>query len=173
MVKFCYNVVMQLKRKNILRIWRYGWMIVGLVLIIFVLSKGIITSRSVTYQLDFRETIGPDITGWYPEKRTHFEGDSLQLLAEPIYMKVYSPIDFEHLSLDGQMYPVDKNIRLGLKQKDGSWQYQNIDSEYFSLNFDLSEALVRRNQLEFILSVPDMATSTISLKNNWRLILAR
>lgn len=164
---------MQIKQTTILKAWRYILLVASLVVIIFILSGAIITERTIVYELNFQKTIGPDVTGWYPESRTSFSENSLLLLAEPIYLKVYSPIDFDRLSIEGQLYPVDKTIRLGLKQTDGSWQYQEINSEYFALNFDLKNVKARRNQLEFILSVPDLATSTISLKNNWRLILER
>jgi hypothetical protein len=158
----------------VVKIFRYFWLALALALVFYLLSQAIVTKRTLVYHLDFSHYLTRDIYGWYPEVRTKFLNNKLNLLAEPIYLKVYMPVDFKTLTLEGTFNFQTEGIHLGLRQKDGSWFWQTITMPDFSLNFSLAEARVKKNQLELILAVPDLvATSTLSLDNNWQLILQR
>ncbi len=168
-------------QKIIVRIWRYFWLAAGLLVVLFVLSRAIYTQRNLLYQPDFTKSITANIRGWYPESRLSAISSAsvaaVDLIAEPVYLKVYSPVDFEIMTIEGSIYPYladDKEIKLGLRQSDGSWDFKNIVNQDFSLSFDLSQAQIKSNQLELILSIPDMSTGDrISLANNWQIILSR
>ena len=81
---------MTIKRKSFIKALRYIWWLMGLVLILFVIGQSIITERVINYQLDFDESISPDLTGWYPELRLAYNpgADQAQLLAEPLYLQI-------------------------------------------------------------------------------------
>ena len=173
---------MKFDTKLIIRIWRYIWLLAGLVLILFIISKAIFTQRILIYNLDFSQAISTDIRGWYPESRISqlslLSRDGVDLIAEPVYMKVYSPVDFDLLTIEGSLKPFsphgEQDIKLGLKQQDNSWDWQNIDDNDFVLNFDLENARVYRNELEFILSVPTMVDQArLGLVNNWQITFSK
>jgi hypothetical protein len=157
-------------------IFRSIWLIVAAAIVLYIIGQAIVTDREIVYQIDNTDSITRDITGWYPEQRTIFleEEHSLQLRSEPLYMQVYTPIDFKTLKVAGDIYFKSETVRLGLKQEDGSWEYRDVTSENFMFEYDLSQAQVKKNKLELILSVPDLtATSTVTLSNNWILSLER
>ncbi|MFA6307565.1 MAG: hypothetical protein WCS88_00030 [Patescibacteria group bacterium] len=163
-----------INKNIIIQFFRYLWVAIGIVIILFILSQAIYTKRNLEYNLDFSKTITKDIKSWYPEQRLN---NVFELLAEPVYMKIYTPIDFERLTVSGGIFsPAENDIKLGIKQNDGSWDFQQIEivDDYFSNVFDLTNAQIKNNQLEMILSIPNMTSSArISLKNNWKLILSR
>jgi hypothetical protein len=168
---------MTIKKNSFSKILSYIWWLIGLVIILFIVSQNIITERVINYQLDLADSISPDLTGWYPEVRLAYNPsiDQAQIINEPLYLQVYRPVDFETLAIEGSIGFIDEDIRLGLKQTDNSWQWQNISSQDFLLQFDLDNAKVSRNKLELILSIPDLHnnTSTVDLSNNWQIILQR
>ncbi len=167
---------MLIRRLVIIKIWRYLWLAAALALIGYVLSRGIVTSRLWEYKLDWRRPISHDIYGWYPEQRTQFDvvNDRLEVLGEPLYLQVYSPVKFNLLTIEGSLDYSGENIKLGLKQQDGSWQFKDIGSSDFSLSWILDKVQVRRNKIEMILSISDLRpTSTIYLMNNWHLKFSR
>ena len=47
-------------------------------------------------------------------------------------------------------------VSIGLKQKDGSWEMQEVEAEQFTLEFSLKNALIKNNRLEFIMSLPEI-----------------
>lgn len=165
----------------IIHFFRYLWIAIGLAVILFVLSQAVFTKRILQYNLDFSQSVSQDILGWYPESRIIFSplsGDDIFGLAgEPIYMKIYTPIKFKNLNINGSIFSNQaEDIRLGLRQNDGSWYFQKLEliDNYFSADFDLAKAQIRNNQLEIILSVPKLfAPHPVSLENNWKVILSR
>ncbi len=168
---------MRISKILIIKIFKHIWWLIAFSIIIYILSSNIVTKRTLEYSIDFNNTLTKDIHGFYPEVRTMFlqESNKLEIRSEPLYLKLYTPINFEVLTVKGSLEPFTENITLGLKQKDGSWYYQNIAYEDFSLDYILDEALVKNNKLELILSIPNLnnSTSTIRLHNNWQLILNR
>lgn len=166
-----------MNKKIIIQFFHYLWIVMGLAIVFFVLSQAIYTKRSLEYNLNFSESISRNIRGWYPEKRISSTPivNNFSVLAEPIYMKIYSPIDFKQMSVKGAIYfEGAEDINLGLKQKDGSWDFKKIEDQDFFINLDLTKAQIRNNQLEIILSIPDIASSTeLSLIDNWQIILSR
>ncbi|MCD4760926.1 hypothetical protein K8R42_03450 [bacterium] len=147
----------------------------------------------MSYKLDFHQSLSRDIVGWYPESRisqaSFLSIDGVGLVAEPVYMKIYSPIDFEIMTVEGSIDTRgQEDVKLGLKQTDGSWDFKQIKNKPstfieeskkvrgkdFSISFDLDQARVKRNQLELILSAPALSnTSSLGLVNNWQIILNR
>lgn len=173
---------MALNKSIIVRFFRYLWIAISVAVILFVLSQAIYTKRTLEYYLDFSKPVSKDIRGWYPEIRLSevsiaSQSGAFDLVAEPVYMKIYTPIDFKNMNINGGIFPhQEKDIRLGLRQTDGSWEFKNIVIEnfQFSSDFDLSNAQIRNNQLEIILSVPGMQNpSRVSLVNDWKIILSR
>ncbi|MBT6691461.1 hypothetical protein HOB10_03980 [Candidatus Parcubacteria bacterium] len=161
---------------SVIIIFRYIWLIVATSIIIYILGQAIVTTREIVYQIDNSDSITRDITGWYPEQRLVFatEDQTLRIVAEPLYLQAYIPVDFKTLTVAGDIYFGAETIRLGLKQADGTWSYRDIDENSFNFEYDLSQAQVKKNKLEMILSIPDLtATSTVVLGNNWSLFLNR
>ncbi len=164
---------MTIKKTPITNIFKYIWWLLALATILYIVSQNIVTQRVLTYNLDFKQSISRDITGWYPEVRTKFS-NNLEVLAEPIYLQAYVPAKFNNLNIKGDLDFVDENIRLGLKQDNNIWLWQDITDKSFSLDFDLKTAQVYRNKLELILSIPDLNSgSNVALTNNWQLILSK
>ena len=163
-----------MNKNIIIQFFRYLWIAIGMAIILFILSQAIYTKRNLEYDLDFSKTVSRDIRGWYPEQRLN---NIFELLAEPVYMKIYIPIDFDSLTVSGGIsVQSENNINIGMKQNDGSWDFQQLEivDDYFSSIFDLDDAQIKNNQLEMILSIPNMTSSDkITLKNNWKLILIR
>ena len=173
---------MAINKNIIIHFFHYFWIALGLGLILFIISQAIYTKRSLEYMLDFSQPLTQNIVGWQPENRVvNLSSGSLDnvfsLAGEPVYMKIYIPIDFSQLTISGGIYTSgSSNINLGLRQKDGSWKFKKVDlfDQSFSSTFDLAGAQTKNNQLEIILSVPDLNnTSTVSLVNNWSVILSR
>lgn len=166
-----------MNKKLIIQFFHYLWITVATAFILFVLSQALYTKRSLEYHLNFAEAISMNSRAWYPEQRIKSDSaaEVFKILAEPLYMKIYSPIDFSKMSVEGSVnFQGIDNINLGLKQLDGYWDYKKITSSDFSVDFDLAQAQTKNNQLEMILSIPDIASSTeLSLLNNWQIILTR
>ncbi len=144
-------------------------------LIFYVISQNVYTKRSLLYNLDFSKNITRDINGWYPSSRMLWQ-DSEQLLllkAQPIYLRAYLPVNFNTLTVSGTV-DTDTLLRLGLKQKDGSWFYKDIPKGDFVLSYSLEQAQMYRRSLELIVSAPESnASSSIVFRNNWQLLLER
>lgn len=166
----------------IIQFFRYLWIAIGLAVILFVLSQAVFTKRVLHYNLDFSQGISRNIRGWYPESRissvsVSSVSDSFDLVGEPAYMKIYTPIQFKNLNINGDIWPhQEEDIRLGLRQDDGSWEFKQLEiiDNFFSIDFDLNTAQIKNNQLEIILSVPNMVNpSRVSLANNWKITLSR
>ncbi len=146
----------------------------ALAILLYVLINGVYTKRTLTYQPDFDVSITKDITGWYPEVRGQFQNDKFNLVSEPLYVKFYTPLQFDRLIIEGSVDYVDESIRLGLRQENGDWYWQEIQNPDFSLIYDLGNVEIKNNKVEMILSVPDLkSTSTVSLHNNWQFIFDR
>ncbi len=164
---------MNLKKHSLFKFFHYLWIILASLLIIYIINKNIVIQRELVYKLDFEESITRDITGWYPDIRTVTINNELHILAEPLYLKVYTPVQFNNLIIKGEIDFAEEIIKIGLKQKDNSYLYKDINSKDINLNFDLENALINGNKLELILSLPDLVkTSNINLRN-WELILKR
>lgn len=165
---------MFINQRIVILFFRYLWIAVAVAVLLFLLKQAFYTKRTLSYDLDFSSYRDRNIEGWYPEQRSIFVNNRLHILSEPLYMKVYSPINFEKLNIRGQMDFTSTTVRLAMRQKDGYWYWQNIDSQNFDLIFDLDNAQKKQNYLEFILSMPDMhASSSVYLYNNWQLDLKR
>lgn len=166
---------MTITHRHIILFFRYLWLILAFSLLMYVISNNIITQRDWSYSLDFSESISRDTKGWYPEARVKYlSDDKLLIKGEPIYYQIYMPIEFDTLSIEGNIEFNNETLNLGLKQKDGSWFWQNINSNNVALDFPLQNASRKSNKLEMILSVPDLDNSSeIYLKNDWRLNFKR
>ena len=168
---------MTIKRNSFIKVLRYIWWLAGLIIILFIIGQNIITERVINYRIDLSDSITSNLTGWYPESRLAYNPSTnqAQVLAEPLYLQIYQPIHFNTLSIEGSLEFIDQDIRLGLKQTDNSWLWQTISNQDFLLEFDLDNAKISSNKLEFILSAQDLHnnTSTVNLLNNWQIILQR
>jgi len=168
-----------MNKKIVIQFFHYLWIAMASAIILFVFSQAFYTKRNLVYNLDFSQRVNKDIRGWYPEQRLVFShGSSLgyyyDVIGEPLYMKIYTPIDFENINIKGTIIHGDSGVELGLKQKDGSWHFKSINYDDFNLDFDLDNAQVTNNQLEIILSIPSITeTSGINMANNWQIILSR
>lgn len=149
-------------------------MIIALGVVFYIISQNIVVARELTYNLDFKNSISPDITGWYPESRTIFDtaNSQLQILAEPVYLQAYVPWRGQAVSVKGSLSEYQPGLRLGLRQKDGSWQFAEILSADFELSFDMSSLQIKQNKIEVILSAPDLS-QPLMLENNWQITLSR
>lgn len=168
--------MIKVNKFTLVAIFRYIWLLIAAAIVFYIVGQAIVTDRELIYEIDNSESIGRNITGWYPEQRVIFseKEHSLQLRSEPLYMQVYIPVNFKKLKVAGDVYFRDETIRLGLKQKDGSWEYRDVDSNNFMFEYDLSQAQVKKNKLELILSVPNLSsTSTVTLSSDWILSLER
>lgn len=146
----------------------------ALALIFYVLINGTYTGRTLAYLPDFGRSISRDITGWYPEARGNFSDNKFNVISEPLYIKLYVPVEFEKLMVEGSVDYLNESLRLGLRQQDGSWYWQEIQNQDFSLIYNLENAEIKRNQIEMILSMPNLtATSSVSFYNNWQFIFER
>ena len=155
--------------------FRYLFLIIALIIIVYVFQKNLVLSREIVYQVDFSQVITRNIEGPYPSQRTIYDPsqDSLQILAEPLYLKVYSPIKFDNLKVIGQIESAEKNLQLGLKQADSSWAWQTIEPGNFAIDFSLIQARLAAKKLELIFAFPDLAAGDQIQLNNLQLILQR
>ena len=148
---------MNLDKKSIIYFFRYLCLALALAVIFFILSRAIFTGRTLLYNLDFSQSLSRDIVGWYPESRvaqvSSSTNSTLNILAEPIYLKIYSPVDFKTLTIEGGIDTGELGASLGLRQDDGSWSFKQIEGDSFLIDFDLANAKIKRNQLEIILSI--------------------
>jgi hypothetical protein len=171
---------MKVNKDIFIRFFLYLWISAAVFVILFILSQAFYTKRTLEHYLDFSESVSQDINGWYPTQRlsnisVSSIANAYDVIAEPVYMKIYTPIDFEIMNIAGSIQPHKlEDIKLGLKQEDNSWDYQQIVNNDFDLNFDLAEAQVINNQLEIILSIPGLNNpDRVSLINNWQIKLSR
>jgi len=168
---------MSIDKEVIIKFFRYLWVFLALILILYIISQAFYTKRSLQYNLDFSRAVTKDITGWYPESRLALSAGSYEILAEPLYMKIYSPVNFNDLTISGGIESqLSEDIRIGLRQNDGSWDFQNINitDGIFSNTFYLENAQLKNNQLEIILSIPSLENKdSLLLVNNWKIVLNR
>lgn len=167
---------MKLRKISIILFFRVLWVVLAAVVLLLLIAKNIYTARVLRYQLDFAKQNTRDYRGWYPESRASYQADSdsLAVVGQPIYLKVYLPTQFDTLAIYGSVDLASSTARLGLKQKDDSWFYKDIDQADWSANFDLSQAKIYRNQIELMISVPDFTTDqVIYLDNNWHLTFTK
>ncbi|PLX26124.1 hypothetical protein C0580_00480 [Candidatus Parcubacteria bacterium] len=157
---------------------RYLWLSIALFVVASLVFDAMSVKKTLIYELDFHQSISRDTAGWYPESRiaqsSFMSIDAVDLVAEPVYFKVYAPNDFSTMSITGSFYTDEslgeQDIRLGIKKEDGSWEFQQISSNDFILNFDLAQARKNKNQFELILSVPSLPSGQkIALINNWQI----
>lgn len=163
------------KQRVTVYIFRSLWIIMSLGLIFYVLSQNVYTKRSLLYNLDFSKNITRDINGWYPSSRLLWQDQEqlLHLKAQPIYLRVYLPVNFNTLTVKGTT-ETNVPLKMGLKQQDGSWFYKDIPKGDFVLSYSLEQAQMYRRSLEFIISAPELnSSSTIVFTNNWKLLLER
>ena len=164
---------MKLRKFSIFKIFHYIWLILALFLILYIISKNIVVQRDINYKLDFNKPITKDITGWYPESRAVAINDRLHILNEPLYLKVYSPINFNNLLIKGSIEFKEENIKIGIKQKDYTYLYKDLIDSNINLNFDLDNVLIVGNKIELILSIPEINKEKNINFNNLEIILTR
>ena len=126
---------MVFKQKYFILFFRYLWLLLALIAIIFIINKNILTDQSLVYQIDLSQAVTTEIEGPYPRNRVLYDSQ-LNVLAEPLYMQAYLPGHFTDLTVSGQLILGEQILDLGLKQIDGSWQWQTIDVENFEVTFD-------------------------------------
>lgn len=156
------------KQTFILAILRNIWLILALGLVLFVVAKSVYTARELVYNVDFTHPVSRDSEGWYPESRISFSpgAENIELLSEPVYLKLYVPIAYQRLIVTGNINRGETPISLGVRQRDGQWDYQTIERDDFILEYDIKLAMRRQNKMEFILSIPEMQDK-IGMANNW------
>lgn len=161
------------KKRLIILILRDLWLLLAAMVIIYIISQNVIMQRTITYSPDWQQSITPNVTGWYPEIRANYASGAMRVLAEPLYLQLYLPDDFQWLKVNGEVADTGELLRLGLRQKDGSWQWQEISEPNFTFDYYLANAQVKGSKLEMILSVPYLqASSSVALSNNWKFILS-
>lgn len=165
---------MKLRSISIIIIFRWLWIILACLLVLFIISKNIYTARTLTYNLDFAHSLNQNYRGWYPETRAVFDDNVLLITGQPIYLKVYLPAKFDTMSIVGSWSTASTTVKLGLKQEDDTWFYKDMDLQDWSANFSLQGAKIYRNQIELIISIPDyQSDQMLYLDNNWQLVFKR
>ncbi|MCB9802577.1 hypothetical protein H6761_00980 [Candidatus Nomurabacteria bacterium] len=161
--------------RQIILFFRYLWLILALVVILYLINQNIIQERTLTYHLDFAQAITRDLEGLYPRERTSYLKDSakLQILAEPLYLQAYLPTKFKTLKIQSFWHLDQNNLKIALKQKDSSWLWKNVEAENFSLDFDLQQASLVNNKIELIFSLPDLKPENQVLLDNLDLVLEK
>lgn len=162
------------RSQAIVLFFRYLWSLLASILIVYVVSQNTRHPQVFTYQVDWARPLTANTTGWYPESRVSFQNNLLTIKAEPLYWQMYRPDDYKQLSVSGSVATSSEPIKLALRPKDGSWQWQDLNPPNFSVVYDLRNAQIKRNKLELILSVPSLqASSTVILANDWQFIFSR
>jgi hypothetical protein len=159
---------MLLDSQKIIHLFRYFWLLLALSCALYILSQNIIHSRDLSYQLDLQESINKNLEGLYPSLRTSYQADtqSLQILAEPLYLQAYLPVKFKQVQLSGRWLLNNQSLDIGLKQKDDTWVWQKVNTDDFVLTFSLDNAKITNNKLEFIFSLPNLTvTDKVMLKD--------
>lgn len=158
---------MLLPKQKIVLLFRYIWLLLAVGIILYIAQQNIVIERQIDYEIDLSQLITRDIEGPYPAHRVSLNPDNtLAVLAEPLYLQVYTPAKFKTLQVNGLISLDGETARLGLKQADGSWDWQDIDNDEVNLIFDLANASVKANKLELIFSFPELNTSgKIVIKN--------
>lgn len=170
------------KKIKLVILLRYLWLSIALIIVASLVFDAMSIKKNLIYELNFHKSISKDIVGWYPESRIaqspFMSIDVVELVAEPVYLKVYAPNNFSTMSVTGSFYTDEsldgQDIRLGIKQDDNSWEFQQISTTDFLLTFDLAKAKKSKNQFELILSVPSLTSEQgIPLINNWQIKFQR
>lgn len=162
------------RRQVVILIFRLlGWLAASLV-IIYVWGQNVRNPRVWTVGADWSRPLTANTMGWYPESRVSLQNDLLSIKAEPLYWQLYLPDDYRQLTVSGSIVTSSEPIRLALRQKEGREEWQDIAPANFSVVYDLSQAQVKRNKIELILSLPNLqASSTVILANDWQFTLSR
>ncbi len=159
---------MLLDAQKIIHLFRYFWLLLAFSCGLYILSQNIIHSRDLSYQLNLQENISQNLEGLYPVQRTSYQADtqSLQILAEPLYLQAYVPVKFKQVQLSGHWFLNNQILDIGLKQKDATWVWQKVSNDDFVLTFALDNAQITNNKLEFIFSLPNLTpTDQVMLKD--------
>jgi len=161
---------MVFKQKYFILFFRYLWLLLALIVVVFIINKNVSTDDQIVYQIDLSQAVTTEIEGPYPRNRVLYDGQ-LNILAEPLYMQAYLSGHFTNLAVIGQLVLGEQILDLGLKQVDGSWQWQNIKTEDFKVNFDLSNVYLSANKMELIFSLPNLNNRDEVKIKNLQLIL--
>ncbi len=165
---------MLLNQEKIILGWRYFLLLISIILFGYLVQNNFVLSQELTYSVDFKDGLTRDVFGLYPLNRTNFlpANKQLAVLAEPLYLQAYIPDGYSKLSIVGNISsPVRADI--GLKQSDGSWQWQELAKGEFTTGFDLSSAAINNNKLQIIFSFPDLMDPGSITFNDLKLILKR
>lgn len=152
---------MTLKEQKIRRYFFYFWLALAAGLLFFLLNQNIKLGDKWSYDLRLDQVSTRNWYGPYPESRTSYRSDAkyLQVLAEPLYWQIYLPQKYQTVFWRAKIINTNQQtISIGLKQKDGSWQMQEVSTEQFTLEFSLKNALIKNNRLEFIMSLPEISS---------------
>jgi hypothetical protein len=159
---------MAFRRDKIYLVFRYLWLALALSVIIYIINANLILGPNLVYQVDLSQGITRNIEGPYPSTRVHYDDvrQELQVLAEPLYLQAYVPGSFDQLLVTGQVVLGEQVLSLGLKQADGTWQWQDMSNGEFGVVFSLDDVYLRRNKLELIFSLPNLAEpNQVQLQN--------
>ena len=128
----------------------------------------------MVYQVDLSQGITRNIEGPYPETRVYYDksAQQLQILAEPLYLQAYLPSSFDQLLVSGSIILGEQILSLGLKQDNGSWQWKEVSNGDFGVSFALDNVYLRRNKLELIFSLPNLAEPNQVQLQNLQLIFS-
>ncbi|KKP89867.1 MAG: hypothetical protein UR94_C0033G0019 [Parcubacteria group bacterium GW2011_GWA2_36_10] len=147
--------------QQIRRYFFYLWLVLAIGLLFFLLNQNIKLGSRWSYDLDLSQANTRDWYGPYPETRTTYIEDTkyLQVLAEPLYWQIYLPKKYKAVLWRSKIININQQpVSIGLKQKDGSWEMQEVEAEQFTLEFSLKNALIKNNRLEFIMSLPEISS---------------
>lgn len=166
---------MLLDSRKIIHLFRYFWLLLAFSCLLYIFSQNMVRARTISYQLDLQKNITRDLEGLYPVTRTSYQvaEQSLQILAEPLYLQAYLPVKFENVQIVGNWTLNGQSLAIGLKQKDASWEWQKVTAEQFSLDFSLKNAQIVNNKLEFVFSLPELTPAQQVFVHNLSLSLIR
>ena len=83
---------MLLPKQKIVLLFRYIWLLLAVVVILYIAQQNIVIERQIDYKIDLSQSITRDIEGPYPVHRVSLNPDNtLAVLAEPLYLQVYTP----------------------------------------------------------------------------------
>lgn len=165
---------MKFNNDKVIKVFRYFWVLASLILIFYLIQQNLVLTKEVNYQVDLSKSFSQNIEGLYPVNRVEYQSDnSLAILAEPLYLQVYSPDEFKQLLIAGNITLADKIGRIGLLQQDNTWLWEDINNGDFNISFDLNQALIDRNKLQLIFSFPDLSPSVNITLNKLEINLQR
>lgn len=158
------------KKKYLILFFRYLWLLLAIAAIVFIINKNVINTKKITYQIDLSRSMTTETEGPYPRTRVLYD-EQLNVLAEPLYLQAYLPGNFTDLTVAGELILGEQILDLGLKQIDGTWQWQKIETNNFSVNYDLTDVFLQRKKIQLIFSLPNLNNQEEVKIKNLRLIL--